>query len=93
MNIPRWNEIVDLKAKNNELNAYIYPYFIDMRKSYIKRNNIKNASMNKGTFFVHKREKSVKPVERNQSYINRASTILNASSNFKAKFNKYSNLD
>lgn len=60
----------------------------NMRKSYIsKRNNPKNASMNKGTFFIHKREKSANPAaERNQNII-RASTLLNNSMMFGKKRN------
>lgn len=51
----------------------------NMRKSYYsKRNNPKNVSMNKGTFFVHKKDSTSKPAERNQNII-RASTILNSS--------------
>mmetsp|Transcript_12057 Transcript_12057/g.10659 ORF Transcript_12057/g.10659 Transcript_12057/m.10659 type:complete len:139 (+) Transcript_12057:70-486(+) len=51
-----------------------------MRKSYIrKRNNPKNQSINRGTFFVHKKGESGKPADRNQSIMNRASTILNNS--------------
>ena len=51
----------------------------NMRKSYYsKRNNPKNVSMNRGTFFVHKKDNSSKPAEKNQNVI-RASTILNSS--------------
>lgn len=58
-----------------------------MRKSYITRkNNIKNMSANRGTFFVHKKETSAKPAERNQNII-RASTILNSSMMFGKKRN------
>lgn len=54
-----------------------------MRKSYIKNKkvNVKNSPFNKGTFFVHKKEKSVQPAKLNQSII-RASTILNSSTIF-----------
>lgn len=60
----------------------------NMHKSYIeKRNNLKNVSMNKGTFFVHKREKSANPAaDRNQNII-RASTLLNSSMMFGKKRN------
>lgn len=51
----------------------------NMRKSYYsKRNNPKNVSMNRGTFFVHKKDNTAKPAEKNQNII-RASTILNSS--------------
>lgn len=51
-----------------------------MRKSYIraKKNKLNTSALNKGTFFVHKREKSSKPAEKHQSVI-RASTFLNNS--------------
>lgn len=57
---------------------------VDMRKSYIsnKRNKPQNAPLNKGTFYVHKREKSARQAEKNQHII-RASTILNASTIFR----------
>lgn len=59
----------------------------NMRKSvYGKRNNPKNMSMNRGTFFVHKKDNSAKPVERHENII-RASTILNASMMFGKKRN------
>jgi hypothetical protein len=57
----------------------------NIRKSYIlKRNNPKNVSMNRGTFFVHKREKTANPVQKNENIV-RASTILNASMMFGKK--------
>jgi hypothetical protein len=48
------------------------------KNSNSKRNNPKNMSMNKGTFFVHKRDNTTKPAERHEHVI-RASTILNSS--------------
>lgn len=54
----------------------------NMRKSYIsRRNNPKNQSIVGGKFFVHKREKSANPVEKNPNIV-RASTILNSSMMF-----------
>jgi len=52
----------------------------NMRKSYIRarKNKLNTSTLNKGTFFVHKREKSAKPAEKHQSVI-RASTFLNNS--------------
>lgn len=43
-----------------------------------KRNKQMSTTMNKGTFFVHKREKSARPAGKHQNVI-RASTILNQS--------------